>query len=130
MKGERTGMFTRRPVMTGILATLGLVATGFFAYELPAILGSRQKPTPFDDLLSELTDRAAASRLGSAVLAARNDFDSPAVALQLRARLKQGTLTEALVADLAQGQVIEIHGWVLPTTFALLCALAAKAGQV
>lgn len=85
------------------------------------------KPTPYDDLLALLEDRDADAKLGEAVLAEKGDIDVPSVALDLRQKLKHGSLAELATKDAADGRLVEGKGWVLPETLALLCALAANA---
>ena len=43
----------------------------------------------------------------------------------LRPRLKNTSVAELSGRELAKGQLLEAGGWIVPETFALLCALAA-----
>lgn len=118
----------RRPLLTGLLASAGIVVAGLAAIEAPHLLRPRYAPTPFDDLFAHLPDREAAVRLGAAYLSAQRSFNVQTTARNLRQRLSGKSVGTVLDADLARGNLIEAHGWVLPETLVLLCALAAKAG--
>jgi hypothetical protein len=118
----------RRAVIFGGLGALGLGLAAVLAVEAPRLFGARYRPTPFDDLLSQLPDRENAKVLGSAVLAKLKLFNAETAAAQLRARMKTASLGEAMKGDLRTRQLAEIHGWVLPQTLTTLCAIAAKAG--
>jgi hypothetical protein len=48
------------------------------------------------------------------------------VAARLRLRLKAKDLAGAAAEDVADGRVLEVDGWVLPQSVALLSALAAR----
>jgi hypothetical protein len=117
---------SRRTLIAGGLAVIGLGAAALLAWRAPALLSPRYAPTPYDDLLSRLPDRDNAKRLGKAAIS--HSFDARATAAQLRARMGSNSLGDAMTADLAQGRLAEVHGWVLPETLTSLCALAAKAG--
>ena len=45
---------------------------------------------------------------------------------ELRQRFERRTLGEVANADLAEGKLMEVKGWVLPESVALLCVLAAQ----
>jgi hypothetical protein len=117
----------RRTLLAGGLAVLGLGAAALLAFKAPALFGPRYAPTPFDDLLSQLPDRENAIRLGQVVLTRQKNFDPRNIASLLRARLKNRPLGDVLSAELQQGRVVEVRGWILPETLTTLCALAAKA---
>jgi len=116
--------FSRRNVLIG---TGGAVVLAGAAFEASRLLGKRHAPSPFDDLLARLDDRDAAAAIGEGVLAETADFDAGAAAARVRARLQHVSLAEATAEDAAAGRLAEAHGWVLPETLGLLCALAAKA---
>ena len=118
---------SRRPVLSAILAALGLTVVGSVAYEAPRWSRRRYKPSPFDDLLAKLPDRDSASRLGAAVIAETPGFDATQTAQKLQTELAAAPLADVLSADLTQNRMIEVRGWTLPATLADLCALAAKA---
>ena len=124
MKDKLKYRIARRPLLAGTIAALGLGAAGLFGYEIS--VRHARRPGPFDDLLAGISDRSAASRLGQAVRRQMKQFNPAATAARLRAYLKQQPLSEALATDLAQDRMIEIDGWILPDTFALLCALATE----
>lgn len=106
----------------GVAAALGAAALGL---TLPRLFGRRYAPTPYDDLLAQLVDRDAAARVGAAVRAAEPNFNTKAAARELRQRFEQRNLAEVIDADIREGRVAEVSGWVLPESLAQLCALAA-----
>lgn len=108
----------------GIAAALGLAAIGI---TVPRLFGHHYRPSPYDDLFAHLIDRDAAVKVGRAVLDAQPGHAPKRAELAslLRQRLGRRTLTEIANADLAQGRLAEVHGWVLPETLVLLCVLTA-----
>lgn len=118
----------RRPLLAGLLATAGVAVVGLGLVEFPQLFAPRYAPTPFDDLLALLPDRAAAARLGATYLSHQRTFDLAATAQTLRRRLANKSLPATLASDLGRARIVEAHGWVLPETIVLLCAVAAKAG--
>jgi hypothetical protein len=111
----------RRNVIAGVAAVGAGVAAGL--YRFTDLFVKHYPPTPYDDLLVQLVDRQEASRLGAKFSGAP---DAGALAAQLRAVLKPDSLAVAAGADAAAGRVMEVDGWVLPKTVALLSALASK----
>ena len=95
-------------------------------FEAPRPFAPRYAPSPYDDLLAKLPDRDSAGRLGAAFLAENKIFNADKSARALRQRLSARTLDSAMDSDLAQMRMTEVHGWVLPETLVILCALAAK----
>jgi hypothetical protein len=80
-------------------------------------------PTPYDDLLAQLTDRQAAAKLGTAVVKSRPELKPAGLAAQLR---RPGQTLKARAArDAAESRLIEAQGWVLPESVGLYAALAA-----
>ena len=122
-----TSRIARRPLLFGGLVGAGLAAIGLLTYEAPRVFEPRYPRTPYDDLLGRLSSREDAERLGAAVLAGEKTFDAQSAARELRARLKSLPLAAAVDADVREGHLAEAHGWVLPSTLAQLCALAAAA---
>lgn len=114
----------RRPLLAGGLALLGVVVAGGAAYEA-GLFGRGYPRSPYDDLLARLPDRAAAQRLGAAVLAEQPEFNAKAAAAELRQRLTDRPLDDVLVADIDENNMVEVAGWVLPASLAQLSALAA-----
>ncbi len=110
----------RRALLAGLAAAGAVVAAGL--YRFTDIFGKPYPSTPYDDLLTQLTDREQAAKLGAAV---RDAPDAPALAAQLRAGMT-GDLAAAAEADIAAGRLLEVQGWLLPQSVALLAALAAK----
>ena len=117
-------LFSRRNLLLGVGAAAVVAGVG---YEATRVLRKRYAPSPYDDLLAKLDDRDGSAQIGEAVLAEVDDFDAKAVAAQLRAKLAQASLADMATADAAAERLLEAHGWVLPQSLALLCALAAKA---
>jgi hypothetical protein len=106
----------------GIAAALGAAALGL---TLPRWLSHRYAPTPYDDLLATLVDREQAARLGAVARASLPSFSARAAARELRHRFEQRDLAEVLDADIREGRIAEIGGWLLPDSLAQLCTLAA-----
>jgi hypothetical protein len=106
----------------GIAAALGATALGL---TLPRWPGRRYAPTPYDDLLATLVDRDQAARLGIVARAALHSFSARAAARELRQRFEQRDLAEVIDADIREGRIAEIGGWLLPDSLAQLCTLAA-----
>ena len=127
MSAADNTMVPRRTVLAGGLIAFGLGAIALAVVEAPRLFRSRYKPSPFDDLLSQLPDRDNAAILGKAVLAQETSFDAQAAAMQLRTRLKDTSLTDAMKDELHRHDVVEVHGWILPRSLVLLSAMAAKA---
>ena len=114
---------SRRAVIGwGAAAVVGLAAAGTALRGF--VLPRRYPATPYDDLLNQLDDRAAAARVGRA-LAGRGRIDARADATSLRQQLSGTSLQAAIADDLSKGRLTEAAGWVLPETFARLCSLAA-----
>ena len=121
-----TSNTSRRTVLFGGLAALGVALAATFAFKAKMLFGPHYPTTPYDDLFSLLPDRENAARLGTAVLKQNTLFDAHITAAQLRAQLGNRTLADAMGDDLRQQRIVEVHGWVLPATLTTLCALAAK----
>ena len=112
----------RRGMITGVAAAGAAVAAGL--YRFTDLFVKHYPPTPYDDVLSALTDREQAARFGVFV---PGTLDAKALAKKLRPILKSGGLGAAAKTDITANQVIEVDGWVVPQSVALLSALAAKA---
>ncbi len=112
----------RRTLISGLGVSGVAVAAGL--YRFTDLLVKHYPPTPYDDVLASLSDRQQAARIGALV------SGTPApmtLAARLRALLKPGGLGGAVKADLAADRLVEVDGWLLPQSLALLSALAAKA---
>ncbi|MES2471791.1 MAG: hypothetical protein V4601_03015 [Pseudomonadota bacterium] len=110
----------RRALLAGLVAAGAAVAAG--VYRFTYIFVKHYPATPYDDLLTHLTDREQAARLGAVI---RGVPDAPALATRLRTSMPDD-LAGAAEADIAAGRLTEVQGWLLPQTVVLLSALAAK----
>lgn len=111
----------RRTIITGT-AGAGVVLAASL-YRFTDLFVKHYPPTPYDDLLGQLTDREQAAKLGLRVSGA---FDATDQAVRLRAALTGRSLADAANADIAAGRMVEVQGWILPQTVASLSALAAR----
>ena len=111
----------RRDFIAGVAAAGVVLVAGL--YRFTGLFAKHYPPTPYDDLLAQLTDREQASKLG-----AKTPLTSDAQnqAARLRASLQGRDLATAANADIAAGRLVEVDGWLVPQTLAELCALAAK----
>jgi hypothetical protein len=111
----------RRTIITGSAAAGAAVATGL--YRFTDLFVKHYAATPYDDVLAALGDREQAAKLGALV----PGTPAPsALAARLRALLKPNGLMAAVESDIAAGRMIEVDGWVLPESLALLSALSAR----
>jgi hypothetical protein len=111
----------RRSLIAGVAAAGAVLAAG--VYRFTDLFVKHYPPTPYDDLLGQLTDRGLAAKLGAK---AADLPDAQALASQVRAALQGQTLAATANADIAAGRMMEVNGWVLPQTVVWLSALAAK----
>jgi hypothetical protein len=111
----------RRGVIAGVAAAGAALAAGL--YRFTDLFVKHYPPTPYDDVLVALVDREQAVRFGASVSGA---MDARSLAEKLRPLLKPSGLSAAANADIAAHRLIEVDGWVVPQSVALLSALAAK----
>jgi hypothetical protein len=111
----------RRDAIAAVTA-VGLAAAAG-VYRFTDVIVRHYPPTPYDDLLDRLTDREQAIRLGARL---DGDFDVTHQAAQLRAGLDGHDLGAVVSADIGAGRLVEIAGWVVPESLAMLAALASK----
>ena len=117
--------FTRRTLITGTGAALGLSVAAAFTFAFG--LWRRPWPSsPYNDLLDRLPVEEGAVRLGQAVQRALPALHDETVAAQLRQRLKGSSLRELVRTDAATRRVVNVSGWIIPLGVAELCALAAS----
>jgi len=111
----------RRALMGGLAAAGAAVAAGL--YRFTDLFVKHYSPTPYDDVLAALADREKAARFGSLV----RDAAAPGeLAAKLRGTMRAKGLAGATESDIAADRLVEIDGWVVPESVALLSALAAK----
>lgn len=116
-------MWTRRTIVWGAGAATALAGIGWGAR---GFLSKQYPPTPYDDVFAHLKDRDAAARIGREVLKGLPNLEPSAAANTVRSRLGHQSLQEAVEADVAGNRLTDAQGWILPETFALLGALAAR----
>jgi hypothetical protein len=81
-------------------------------------------PTPYDDILARLDDRAWAAKFGAFALAAMPGFTPGSGAARLRPLLGKASLQAAALRDAQAGRLMEVHGWLVPEVVVLMAALA------
>jgi len=111
----------RRTLIGGIAAAGAVLVAGL--YRFSDLFVKHYPPTPYDDVLGALADREEAVKFGVLV---RGAPGASALAEKLRSILKPNGLTGAARSDIAAGRLVEVDGWVVPESVALLSALAAK----
>lgn len=109
----------RRTLVTGVIAAGATLTAGL--YRFTDLFVKHYPPTPYDDVLSRISDRDPAARFGRAVRAAP---DAPALAARLRTL--PADVTTAAQADIAANRLAEVDGWLVPESVMLLAALAAQ----
>ena len=111
----------RREFLAGVVAAGVALAAGL--YRFTGLFVKHYPPTPYDDLLGQLTDREQAAKLGAKAATAS---DASSQAARVWTSLQGRDLATAINTDITSGRVTEVDGWLLPQTLADLCALAAK----
>jgi hypothetical protein len=123
LKGQNPqGGPARRTLIGGVAAAGAVLAAGL--YRFTDLFVKHYPPTPYDDLLGQLTDREQAAKLGAK---AATTLDAPSQAARLHAALQGRDLAAAVNADITAGRMLEVEGWLLPQTLVWLSALAAHA---
>jgi hypothetical protein len=113
----------RRTILSG-LAVAVAAAAGGAAWKFH-FFGPHYPPTPYDDLLGQITDRAPAILLGQAALKTMPGRSADQLATILR---RDGRKLSARASiEPGEAQVTEVAGWVVPQSVALFAALAAQA---
>jgi hypothetical protein len=110
----------RRGLLGGVVAA-ALVAAGGAAWRFH-LFGPHFPPTPYDDLLNQITDRKPARVFGGAALKTMPGANAASLARILRGR---GTLAGLAESDPAGARLTEVSGWVVPESVARYAALAA-----
>ena len=111
----------RRGVVGAIAVAAVAAAAGGTAWRF-RLFGPRYQPTPYDDLLDQITDRAPARVFGEAALKTMPNRDAANLARVLRG---QGTLAALAQSEPAKDRVTEVSGWIVPQSVARYAALAA-----
>jgi hypothetical protein len=114
----------RREFLGGVAAMVVaamVVAAGGAAWRFH-LFGAHYPPTPYDDLLNQITDREPARAFGGAALKTLPGANAASLARMLRG---QGTLAAKAASDPARDRVTEVSGWVVPESVARYAALAA-----
>jgi len=114
----------RRTLLMGSGALLA--AAGAAAW-LHKPLRKQYPASPYDDILAKVDDREWAAKFGVLALAAMPDFTPNNGAARLRPLLNKGSLQQVALRDVEAGRVMEIHGWLVPESIALMAALAKSA---
>jgi hypothetical protein len=105
---------------------MGVAIAGAAGYEGWRYFAKRYPPTPYDDLLSQLSDREAAKQIGRAFLATNSGLTPANAAAALRKRIGTRAIATVVQDEIAAGDIVEAAHWLLPQTLVGLCALAAK----
>jgi hypothetical protein len=122
LKGQNPqGAPARRSVVAGVAAAGAAVVAGL--YRFTDLMVKHYAATPYDDVLARLVDREQAAKLGAKV---PGTASAKMLAGQLRPSLAPNGLAGAASADVAAGRMMEVDGWLLPQSVALLSALASS----
>jgi hypothetical protein len=111
----------RRGFLLGTAVAVVAAASGAAAWRLH-LFGPYYPPTPYDDLLHQITDRVPATVFGQAALKTMPGANAASLARALRG---QGAFAALAASDPAKGRVTEVSGWVVPESVARYAALAA-----
>lgn len=125
MSGDCNGTVARRPLLAALGAVAGIGVAGGLLYEGAGFFRHRYTG-PYAGLFSGLGNVETAAIVGREVLAQTAAFDPKKTARELYDTIGHRPLAAILSREAARGEVVEVHGWVLPETLARLCALAAK----
>lgn len=115
----------RRAIIASGAAVVGIVA-GAVALRPDRLFRKRYPPTPYDDLLELLPDRALARQIGQAYLKSHANFTPANGARALRLHIAGRPLDTVLSGEISNGQLVEAARWIMPETVVGLCALAAR----
>jgi hypothetical protein len=110
---------TRRAILAGLVAVL---VAGGAAWKF-RLFAKHYPPTPYDDLLDQITDREPAVIFGRA---SRKSLPG-AAQLAMQLRRDRRTLSERAAAEPGEAQITEVAGWIVPQSVAFYAALAAQA---
>jgi hypothetical protein len=113
---------SRRTLTFAGVAAVGAAVIAGATYEIPRLF-KRHASGEYADLVNRLDDPDAAAMVGKNV-EADNLHEA---AGDIRAQLKKRALSALLADDAAAGKLTEADGWVLPSTLASICAMAALA---
>ena len=119
---------TRRSMTVGGAVAIGaaIVAGGIF--EIPKFIKRRARGH-YADLVNLLNDPEQAAIVGKTVHFDRPDGTTSSLedaASALRLELNGHALSDRLSREITSGELTEANGWVMPTTLATLCSMAAQ----
>lgn len=109
----------RRTLLMGTGVAAIAAAAGLYRFTDTFV--KHYPPTPYDDMLDQLADRAPARRLGKLV-----QTDTAQAATRLRRALEGQNLRRAVQADITSGRLVEVAGWQLPQSVADIAVIAAR----
>jgi hypothetical protein len=116
-------MLTRRPVITGIFATVAIVATG-----VGVDLWHTKRPPasgPYSDLINLTGDAQSAKRVGQDVHASAGALCKTGGAAELRQDVAKTSFPAVLEKETADDALLEVNGWVMPRSLVAVCFMAA-----
>jgi hypothetical protein len=113
----------RRTILSGFAVAIAAAAGGA-AWKFH-VFGPHYPPTPYDDLLSQITDRAPAILLGQAALKTMPGMNANRLAATLRRDGRKLSVRASI--EPGEAQTTEVAGWMVPQSVALFAALAAQA---
>lgn len=114
---------SRRSLTIGGIAAGGAAIIAGAVYEAPRLFGHRLHGE-YAQLVGKLNDPEKAAIVGR-VMQDRGNPSKEELS-ELKAALTNTSLADIATADAKDGRLSEADGWVLPTTLATLCALAAQ----
>lgn len=107
-----------------LLGTAAVIVAGGAAWRF-RLFAKHYPPTPYDDLLNQITDREPAKILGQAALKSMPGMTPARLAAELRR--DRSSLSTRAMAEAGEARLREVAGWVVPESVALFSALAAQA---
>ncbi|HEY1710094.1 MAG TPA: hypothetical protein VGG10_17625 [Rhizomicrobium sp.] len=118
-------MLTRRPVLTGLFATVAVLAAGvgvdLWRPKRPAASG------PYSDLVNLTGDPQSAKRVGQELQGRAKELcqENANGATQLRQDVVKTPFAAVLTKEAADDALLEVNGWVMPRALVAVCYMAA-----